>query len=812
MSAIHPAPCPHCGAPVPPTEPSAPFCCGGCRAARQFLDGAGLGRYYELRDQSGAPPPSVASAEPRSFTWLEPLLVAARPCDGIVRLELDIQGIQCAACVWLLSQLFRRSPGAVDIDINPTRGRMVLRYREGQLHVRDYLADIARLGYLTGPPSRAREGRDDLLLRFGITSAIAMNGMIFSISTYLGLSPANDAGIYHVFGWANWVLSILAVLIGGSVFIRGAIFAASKGVLHLDAPIALGIVLAFLGSTWSFFATNGSAAYFDTLQVFIALMLLGRMIQHRLVDRNRRLVLEDAGIGDLLVRRLDADGRMRVMSAVHLRGGEVLLIAPGEVAPLAGTLLDADAELALDWMNGEPEPRPFTEGDEIPAGARNGGRRAVRIQAVEAFAQSRLKELLASARVDDDRGSWGPFWDRLARVYVLAVLALAALTAWVWWPAGPTRALEVVVAVLVVTCPCALGLATPLAMELSLARMRRRGLFVRRLSFLDRALRVRKVVFDKTGTLTLGELELEHPEVLEGLPGPALSALAHLASRSNHPRSQALVTAIEDQHLRPSPLDPGLVVEEHAGRGLEMVWENAQWRLGSAPFALCDDTQGVGEELLLTRAGVEVGRFHLREALRGDAQAEVRRLVDQGIEVHLLSGDRAARVEAFAQALGIPRERTRAEASPEDKAAYIQQINRDDTLMVGDGINDAKAFEAAFCAGTPAVDRPTLPARADFFYLGRGVGAIAQALDLARQTRRVVYRNLALAGAYNVLTVGLAMAGFMSPLWCAIAMPLSSVGILIATVRSLREERPPMAAVEAPLRTFIPASAAEGAR
>lgn len=788
------SPCPHCHGPAEGSA-SAPYCCTGCRAAHGLIEQAGLSRFYDLLGDQRLALPSGTSDE-GSRTFLPPLIEAAEAGarDGTARLTLDLQGLQCAACVWLIERLFLRIPAALAITINPALGRAEIVFKAGQGSrvINRFLDELLPFGYRGGPPTkRSDDEGDDLLLRFGLCAALAMNSMIFSFAIYFGLE---GGGLYRLFSLGSFALATAALLIGGGVFIRSAVAALRRRILHMDVPIALGMILSYAGSAWTFFVRGGSSVYFDTLATFIALMLMGRLVQRRIASHNRRVLLSDEGIAGLMVRVLDADGHMRLRPASELRKGQEILCAPGELLPTACELLEERAPLSLEWISGEAEPRLFLRGERAPAGSHNlpasAGGRALRLRATEDFSVSTLCGLLGTSREGDAPAPQRDFWHHLSRAYVFIVLGLAALGFLIWLPRDPLRCLEVTAAILMVTCPCALGVATPLAYELALARLRRLGLFVRKQTFFDRALRVRKVLFDKTGTLTAIEPALVNPEALAALTATDRAALYQLVARSNHPRSRALFAALEPYFPTPPALSTATAVVEEPGLGLGARIDARELRLGRAEFVCPILSASVPAGALLFSCDGELrAAFSFREALRPDAAAQVRTLRAAGYGVWLLSGDQPARVQALAKRLGIPGEQALGGLTPTDKAAAVHSLGAADALMIGDGINDALAFDAALCAGTPATERPALPARADFYFLGRGLGPIVEALDTARFLRRVVIRNLVLSATYNLVVVGLALAGQMTPLRCAVLMPVSSLMVVLATLRSFRAGR-----------------------
>jgi Cu2+-exporting ATPase len=422
----------------------------------------------------------------------------------------------------------------------------------------------------------------------------------------------------------------------------------------------------------------------------------------------------------------------------------------------------------------------------VPAGAFNAGSRAITLKVCTDFAASPLRALLGHAMRDDLARST-PWWQTLAKWYVVGVLAIAStgFVAW-WYVAGLSRALEVVTAVLVVTCPCAFGLAAPMAYEIAQSGLRRVGLFVRTAGFLDRATKVKRVVFDKTGTVTTGALEVTDVSPIAKLDASARHVLFNLVARSSHPRATAVRRAMETCPSTAEDLvfDPALDVIERAGKGLELTLiDGTHYRLGSVEWVLGgkhanESSEGV---LVFARDGVVLSEIHTEEVLRPDAQREVAALEAEGYEVWLLSGDSPLRVRRMACALGIPEERAVGGCTPEDKLRWVQEHDRGDTLVVGDGINDAPAVSHAFCAGTPAIDRPFLPARTDFYFTTAGLHPVRAALETARVLARTNARNLVAALAYNVLVVFVALAGGMSPLLCAVIMPASTLVFLVAT-------------------------------
>ncbi len=759
----------------------------------ELLRSEGLERFYELRGETDAPPPELRAD---NFLWLDGLLAANTTAqDGSARLTLDVQGVHCAACVWLLQELWTREYGAIDLRVNPALGRVEFLWLPAQLDLRHYLRAVERFGYRFGPARKRDLGSSrNLVVRLGVCSAAALNTMIFSLCFYLGLAPS-DGALYEVLGRWSFALSTIAVLFGGSLFFVSAWRGLRRGMAHLDLPIAVGIALGYGGSVWAWLARGPEAAYFDTITIFVALMVLGRWLQERVLEKNRLSLLAGDGVDDLYTRRRRGS-ELETIPAAQIAPGDELWILPGDLVPVEGTLLAERASMSLDWITGESRPRCFEAGESVPAGAFQAGQATTRLIARESFAASRLHSLLGCERgaqsrsADDGREDrHDRWWSRFATIYVTLVLGLAALGFWLWLPRGFERAIEVSLSILVVTCPCALGLAMPLANELVHMALRRRGIFLRESGFLRRVLRVRHILFDKTGTLTRGTLRLTERSrgVLALLDRQVRELLAHASAQSLHPVSRAIHAELS--HSGPTALVEGLTVLEIAGRGLEIRDGSHVWKLGNRAFAL-NEAAGESGAAFLTRDGKLIAALDIEEELKRDAIDEVRRLEHDGFAVHLVSGDHPERVRRVARELHIDEQRVHGGLSPEDKARCVRKLDRRDTWMVGDGINDGLAFDAAYCAATPAVDRPNLPARADLFYLGDGVSAVRLTLHWARRLAHVLRTNLVLAIAYKAAVVTACLFGLVGPIAAAILMPISSIGFLsLTTLRLTRRSQ-----------------------
>lgn len=798
-----PSECAHCGLPlgIHWRSEDGPFCCKGCRAVYALIHDEGFERYYDLRRCPTSPP---AELRADTFNWLDAVLEAAPvlPGSAVRRLQLDLQGLQCAACIWLLEQLFERHGGGVQLRINPAIGTVDMLWDEAQGDLKGYLREVESFGYRFGPPRKEPPRRSRALLtRIGICAAAALNVMTYSLSYYLGLA-ADETSLYEILGQLSLAWATLALLVGGSPFILGAWRGLKRRIAHLDLPIAVGMLFAYAGSTWAYFAQGPHAAYFDTITIFITLMLIGRWLQERVVERNRNTLLASSGVADLFARRFD-QGLPKAIPVSEIEVNDELWIAPGDLVPVSSILIHQSATVSLDWITGEAAPVEMEPGGIAPAGAFNAGTRGFRVSAREEFSGSRLSDLIRgdtagpSASRPSAVSGIEAWWNRVVSVYVFLVFAMATLGFFIGLRTDLQRAIETSVAIMVVTCPCALGLGLPLGRELAHARLRDLGVLLRNDSFLDRVMQVQKVVFDKTGTITRGQLTLAPSSrlALASLDPADRGVLQSMVARSNHPVSRSVAEALTSQskqaRLVSEPISAD-TVHETPGMGLRLSDGEREYRFGRPEFVLDQETVHSPADFPGAVFGLDgEARITLefQEDLRPDACSEVKALRDLGLSVHLYSGDNSHKVAQVAEKLGLDSDRILSDLSPEEKADAVASLDQDDTLMVGDGLNDSLSFDAAFCRATPAVDRAFLPQKADFYFLGDGIGAVRHAIEMARRLARVQRGNLAFAALYNALAVSLCLMGVVTPVVAAILMPLSSVTVVALTSHRLASRR-----------------------
>jgi Cu2+-exporting ATPase len=675
--------CRHCGAPLGAARPSGDFCCAGCAYVFQLVHEHALADYYKIRD-AVVPPVGPVVFEPRDYLWLAELQAAAEGPDGpgapaVCELTLEVQGISCAGCVWLIEKIYHQQKGALRIETDAQLGCMRLRWARGRFDAPAFARRLQSFNYLAGPPGEEPAVPESRLLlrRLGLCAALSMNVMLFTLPAYFGM----DASFAYarLFGTLSMVFATLSVLAGGSYFFGRAARSLQSGVMHIDLPIAVGIIGAYGGSLYGWLSGRDGFVYFDFVAAFILLMLVGRWSQVAAVERNRRQLLSSQARPHR-VRLLAADGRSSTQPVESLRAGDRFAVRSGQIVPVESHLECAAATVGTAWITGEAEPRDCRAGTRVPAGALNLGRAEITLRALQPWGGSLLAQLLRPGTRDAYRHR---FLERVISGYLIAIFVIAAATGAGWWLAtgDAVRTWSIVTAVLVVSCPCAIGLAFPLADEKATVALRRAGVFVREAGVWARLGRIRKIVFDKTGTLTLETPVLRNPGALGGLSVGARSALLALVRDNPHPVSQCLL-----ENLRAGDRGAGLApaegeVGELPGFGVTLRNKLGLWSLGrpgwrgglgvraGSPAAASPATANELRDAEFAFEGVVLERFGFTDAVRPDAAAEIARLQQAGFSVFILSGDRREKVELMAAALDIPRAQAIAGQTPAETIA-----------------------------------------------------------------------------------------------------------------------------------------------
>lgn len=804
---VRPKPaCAHCGLPVPDAPPGeAPvFCCSGCAVVYNALHEAGYAdTFYRLRQVSDAPAcPAPVSTDPLGAAFLDDpsFLDAQAPAraDGTRRVELFLDGVHCAACVWLVERLPFELDGVLEARLDLPRARVHLHWDPSRVRLSDVARRLSRLGYQAHPVSRqpgrtAAERR--LLTRMGISWAIAGNVMLLAFAFYAGLDAREAPALTRAARWLSLALTLPAVVYGGAPFfqrawtsLRQAVRRRSARHLHMDTPIALGILAGFGHSAWATFTGRGEV-WFDSVTVLIAALLTARWLQLR----SRRLAGEASerllALVPPMARRKRADGSTETVRSDAIRAGDLVAVPAGEVFPADGRIVSGRSAMDQAILTGESRPVEIAPGGRVHAGATN-LRAPVLVRVEAAGEETRVGRLLQWVRqAATERAPVVLLADRLAGYFVAGVLGLAGMTALIWIYGLHGAALPHVVALLVVTCPCALGMATPLSMAVATGRAARAGLFVKHEAAFETLTRVDTVVLDKTGTVTEGRLRLIRWSGAEN----ALQRAAALEQWSNHPLALAFRQAVHTPYSAAE--DSFSAVPGQGIHGLvegSTVWVGRPEWIEAGTGATFDAFRETVERMVhegLTPVGIAVdGEARAVAAfgddLRPDAAESIDTLQRDGKRVFLLSGDHPSVVTKVAERLGIPAERALGGVTPEEKLQFVEELSGAGAVvaMVGDGVNDAAALQAA--AVGIAVEGGTAASRvtADVFLTRKGLAPVLTLLRGSRSVMQVIHRTLAFSLGYNVLGAGAAMAGLVTPLLAALAMPLSSLTVVLMAI------------------------------
>ena len=770
-----PARCPHCGEPV--AMPGS-FCCAGCAGAWRLITELGLERYYRSRTLDPATRPL---RPPEDSVDTASYAVAA--ADGTAALHLMIDGLHCPACVWLIESALKRQPQVTEARVNLTTRRLRLAWRGNASDGAPLVALLRRLGYRVMPydPRRAaglasaEEAR--LLRALAVAGFAASNVMLLSVAVWAGLAGEMGAATRDLLHWVSALIALPAIAYAGQPFFRSAAAALRRGRTNMDVPISIGVTLA-AGMSLYQTITGGVQAYFDSSVALLFFLLIGRYLDLRARGRAHSAAEQLVGFMAQPATVIGPDGAPLRVPAASVVVGTRVLAAAGERIGVDGTVTAGRSAVDKSLIDGESLPADIAPGSAVLAGMVN-LLAPVTITVTAAGERTFLAEIVRMMESSEQgRARLVLLADRVARLYAPAVHGLALATFLAWLLFAPWQAaLLNAVAVLIITCPCALGLAVPAVQVIASGRLMRRGILLKSATALERLAEIDTVVFDKTGTLTLGRLELA------ALPadGEALRLAAGLAAASRHPLSQALCRACPDA--------PALAcVIEHPGAGLSAA--AGELRLGSRSFCGISAVEDDGlPEIWLTRPGRPAQRFVFADAPRPDAAAVVERLRRSGKHIVLLSGDRRKAVAATAATLGISD--WQAGLKPGEKVAILADFaaRGRKTLMIGDGLNDAPALAAAFCSMSPASAADVSQTAADIVFQGLSLAAVTEVLGVARRSLGLVRENIAFALVYNALAVPLAMLGLVTPLIAALAMSSSSLIVVGNALRLSRSAR-----------------------
>ncbi|WP_330114161.1 heavy metal translocating P-type ATPase [Pseudomonas sp. JS3066] len=795
-----PLPCYHCGLPVPAGSrfearvlgETRAMCCPGCQAVAEAIVAGGLENYYRHRSETAPNPDALPRELPDELALYDRAEVQQPFVQHQGELSetcLLIEGISCAACGWLIEKHLKALPGVAEANLNLSNHRLQVRWSDSQLPLSQLLKELRKIGY-AGHPYKADEAAVHLasenrraMRQLGVAGLLWMQVMMAAMATWpefnIDLSPELDT----ILRWVSLFLTTPIVFYCCGQFFRGALRDLRTRHLTMDVSVSLAIGGAYVAGIWST-VTGIGELYFDAVGMFALFLLAGRYLERRARERTAAATAQLVNLLPASCLRLDETGHSERILLSELKTGDRVLVPPGALLPADGQILSGQSSVDESLLTGEYLPHPRGEGDAVTAGTLNvEGPLTIEVQALgDDTRLSAIVRLLERAQADKPR--LAEVADKVAQWFLLIVLAAAAIVGIVWWEIDPDRAFWVVLSLLVATCPCALALATPTALTTATGSLHKLGLLLTRGHVLEGLNQIDTVIFDKTGTLTEGRLTLSAIHPLGDLDRDAcLSLAAALENRSEHPIARAFGRAPQ----------AAAQVESVPGRGLEGRVGDRQLRIGQPGFvaelsrtAAPDIPGNQGQWLLLGDEQGPLAWFVLDDRLREDAPALLDACRERGWKLLLLSGDSSPMVHGIARQLGI--EDARGGLTPDAKLEVLRQLHEHGhkVLMLGDGVNDVPVLAGADISVAMGSATDLAKTSADAVLLSNRLDSLVQAFTLARRTRRIIIENLAWATLYNGLVLPFAALGWITPLWAAFGMSISSLLVVVNALRLAR--------------------------
>ncbi|WP_460042814.1 heavy metal translocating P-type ATPase [Pseudomonas sp. S2_H01] len=793
-------PCFHCALPVPSggrftavvLGQAREFCCPGCQAVAQAIVAGGLESYYAHRSQASTHPqalPSHLLDEQALYDRPDVQAPFVHHDEDLAETTLMIEGISCAACGWLIERHLRTLPAVVEARLNLSSHRLYLRWKDASLPLSQVLNELRSIGY-AGHPWQADEASEQLaqdnrrsLRQLGVAGLLWFQAMMATMATWPEFNIDLSPEMHTILRWVAMFLTTPIVFYSCAPFFRGAFRDLRTRHLTMDVSVSLAIGLAYVAGIWTAITGVGEL-YFDAVGMFALFLLTGRYLERRALERTAAATAQLINLLPASCLRVNEDGQSERILLSELRLNDKVLVHPGAVLPADGRIVHGQSSIDESLLTGEYLPHPRVPGDAVTAGTLN----VESVLTVEVLALGLDTRLSAIVRLLERAQSQKPrlaqVADRAAQWFLLISLIAAAVIGALWWQLDPSRAFWIVLAMLVATCPCALSLATPTALTTATGTLHALGLLLTRGHVLEGLNQIDTVIFDKTGTLTEGRLTLRGIRSLGPLGSDdCLSLAAALESRSEHPIARAFGSTplMADDVLS----TPGLGLEGRVGtRRLRIGQADFVCALSDSPVPSMPDEPG--QWLLLGDETQALAWLVLDDRLRDDAATLVRACKQRGWKTLLLSGDSSPMVASVAEQLGI--DEARGSLRPDDKLQILQQLRAQGhkVLMLGDGINDVPVLAAADISVAMGSATDLAKTTADAVLLSNRLQALVQAFTLARRTRRVILQNLWWAALYNGLMLPFAALGWITPLWAAAGMSVSSLIVVLNALRLTR--------------------------
>lgn len=790
--------CYHCGLPIVCAgeftytldDCAREFCCPSCQAVATVIHEGGLDQFYQYRSELNRRPDQLRE----SFTLYDrediqrDFVDNSEPQQPTAHLLLD--DITCAACVWLIEQRLQSIDGVVNVRVNASTHQCLLRWDAEKVSLSFLMSSLAEIGYRPQPltsdhqEEQRRRYQRKALMRLGVAAFGMMQVGMVSIALYAGALQGMDTHWLSFFRWVSLVVATPVVLFSAQPFWSSAWKNLRQRHLTMEVPVSLAIVLAYIASVWATITGSGEV-YFDSVSMFTFFLLLGRYLEMRTRFNNHQQTHGVTRLLPLVARKVSPDNHQQAENIVlaELSAGDIVQIISGETIPCDGEVIEGSSNVVEALLTGEAEPVMKQSGDFVIAGTVNtDGSLLVRATAVEQQTRlSTIEKLTAFAQQDKPRAQ--ELANQVARYFVAAVLVVSVAVFTFWSFFEPESALWITLSVLVVTCPCALSLATPTVLTATVSAMRAHGLLILKGHVIETLTHINRVVFDKTGTLTYGKPKVTDVRIFNDVDSEAdiLAVAAALEQGSSHPIARAFSEYLglykaEDRHITTGAGVQGQILYKG---------QLGAYRLGKPSFVVGEDLSlpAAGQWVLLGREGKAVAWIGLSDSLRQSAPLAVDRLQKQNITVNIASGDNTQIVSQVAAELGGID--YRAAISPEEKLTYIrsEQAKQQAVLMVGDGMNDVPVLAGADVSVAMESASDFARTHADAILLNGDLSVLPKVIALSYRCKAIMRQNIMWALVYNIVALPLAAAGFIPPYLAAIGMSLSSLIVVLNALR-----------------------------
>ena len=805
-----PEDCFHCGLPLNGAtyslvidKQAQPMCCLGCQVVAQTIIDNGLDDFYRYRTEPSARPDSVVPDVLEQFLVFDNDSVQksfVKQGENESEASLIVEGVVCAACVWLLEHHLQKLSGVISFRVNLTTHRAVVVWDKQQLALSQILLKVQQVGYQAHPFDTGRMHRlhDDerklSLRRIAIAGIGMMQVMMTALALYIGADSMSESA-QQMLRWAGLIITTPVVIFASSIFFKAAWRDLRRKHLGMDVPVSIAILAAFTASIWATITGSGEV-YFDSVTMFTFFLLLGRYLEMSARHQAGKVADELVRLLPATASRISADGVVELVSVSELEVGDVVSIKPGEVVPADGVVIEGQSSVNESMLTGESVPVLKSEGVLLSGGTVNV--ESPLMMKVEALGEetmlSSIVRLLNRAQMDKPK--FATLADSVASYFVFIVLLVSILVFVVWYNIDPDQAFWVTISVLVVTCPCALSLATPVALTTATSNLTKMGLLTTQGHALETLSKVTHVVFDKTGTLTTGKLMLVNQQSFTVRANQfndseqLLSLAAGLESASEHPIGKAIYAASEVRYVCGE-------LKNIPGKGIEGEYQQTKYRIGTldfvsewlSPEVLIDVYQlPINKEALTTvvylaSQDVLLAAYELEDQVRDDAAKTMQQLEQAGYQTTLLSGDKLEVAEKVGRQLGVGK--VEAGKLPSQKLEYLKQLQSEGhvVIMVGDGVNDAPVLAGANVSIAMGEGSQLAQVSADMVLMSNRLELLPEALRVSADTKRIILQNLAWALSYNILALPMAALGFLAPWAAAIGMSFSSVFVVLNALR-----------------------------